>query len=185
MVGSRCACSAGLTTDEIARAFLVSEPTIAQRIVRAKRTLAEKQVPFEVPRGAELARAARLGARSHLPESSTRATRRRPATTGCGPALCEDALRLGRILAGLAPQRAEVHGLVALMEIQASRARARVSPIGRADPAARSEPRALGPRADRPRPRSAHARRAAGRHARRLRAAGGDRGLPRPRADRR
>ena len=96
----------GLTTDEIARAFLVPEPTIAQRIVRAKRTLAEARVPFEVPARRRARRAPVVGARGHLPRSSTRATRRPPATTGCGPALCEDALRLGRILAELAPRRA-------------------------------------------------------------------------------
>ncbi|MBL8294942.1 MAG: RNA polymerase sigma factor [Bryobacterales bacterium] len=119
----------GLTTDEIARAFLVPEATVAQRIVRAKRTLRDKGIPFEVPRGAEL--------RSRLPpvlgviylifnEGYS-------ATTGTDwmrPALCEDALRLGRILASLAPREPEVHGLLALMEIQASRARARVGPSG-------------------------------------------------------
>ena len=95
---------------------------VAQRIVRAKRTLAEARVPFEVPARRRAApRAWRRCSRSST-SSSTRATRRPPATTGCGPALCEDALRLGRILAGLAPDEPEVHGLVALMEIQASRA---------------------------------------------------------------
>ena len=134
----------GLTTDEIARAFLVSEPTIAQRIVRAKRTLAEKQVPFEVPRGAELRRAARRRCWRSSTSSSTRATRRRPATTGCGPALCEDALRLGRILAELAPERAggprarRADGDPGVARAGAGR------PVGRADPAARSEPRAVG-----------------------------------------
>ena len=119
----------GLTTEEIARAFLVPEPTVAQRIVRAKRTLSEAHVPFEVPRGEELT--ARLSSvlRSSI-WSSMRATRQRPARTGCGPQLCDDALRLGRILAGLAPDEPEVHGLVALMEIQASRSRARVGPSG-------------------------------------------------------
>jgi RNA polymerase sigma factor (sigma-70 family) len=119
----------GLTTDEIARAFLVPEPTIAQRIVRAKRTLAEKRVPFEVPRGAELA--ARLS--SVLEVVYLIFNEGYSATAGddwMRPALCEDALRLGRILAGLAPQEPEVHGLVALMEIQASRSRARVGPSG-------------------------------------------------------
>jgi RNA polymerase sigma factor (sigma-70 family) len=119
----------GLTTAEIARAFLVSEPTIAQRIVRAKRTLAEEQVPFEVPRGSE--RAARL---SSVLEVIYLIFNEGYAATGGGdwmrPALCEDALRLGRIMAGLAPDNPEVHGLVALMEIQASRARARVGPAG-------------------------------------------------------
>ena len=119
----------GLTTDEIARAFLVPEPTIAQRIVRAKRTLAEKRVPFEVPRGAELA--ARLA--SVLEVIYLIFNEGYSATAGddwLRPALCEDALRLGRILAELAPQEPEVHGLVALMEIQASRSRARVGPSG-------------------------------------------------------
>jgi RNA polymerase sigma-70 factor (ECF subfamily) len=119
----------GLTTEEIARAFLVSEPTIAQRIVRAKRTLAKQRVPFEVPRGAELA--ARLS--SVLEVVYLVFNEGYSATAGddwMRPALCEDALRLGRILAELVPQEPEVHGLVALMEIQASRARARVGPSG-------------------------------------------------------
>jgi len=119
----------GLTTTEIARAFLMPEPTIAQRIVRAKRTLAEAQVPFEVPRGPELA--ARLS--SVLEVIYLVFNEGYLATTGdewVRPLLCEDALRLGRILAGLAPSEPEVHGLVALMEIQASRLRARVSPSG-------------------------------------------------------
>lgn len=119
----------GLTTDEIARAFLVPEPTIAQRIVRAKRTLADAHVPFEVPRGAEFH--ARLS--SVLQVIYLVFNEGYSATTGddwLRPALCEDALRLGRILAGLVPDEPEVHGLVALMEIQASRARARVGPSG-------------------------------------------------------
>jgi RNA polymerase sigma factor (sigma-70 family) len=119
----------GLTTDEIARAFLVPEPTIAQRIVRAKRTLAEKRVPFEVPRAAELP--ARLT--SVLEVIYLIFNEGYSATAGddlLRPSLCEDALRLGRILAELAPQEAEVHGLVALMEIQASRSKARVSQHG-------------------------------------------------------
>jgi RNA polymerase sigma factor (sigma-70 family) len=119
----------GLTTDEIARAFLVPEPTVAQRIVRAKRTLAEARVPFEVPRGAELA--ARLS--SVLEVIYLVFNEGYSATAGddwMRPALCEDALRLGRILAGLASQEPEVHGLVALMEIQASRSRARIGPSG-------------------------------------------------------
>jgi RNA polymerase sigma-70 factor, ECF subfamily len=117
----------GLTTPEIARAFLVPEPTIAQRIVRAKRTLAEKRVPFEIPRGVELT--ARLS--SVLEVIYLIFNEGYSATAGddwMRPALCEDALRLGRILAELAPREPEVHGLVALMEIQASRAKARVSP---------------------------------------------------------
>jgi RNA polymerase sigma factor (sigma-70 family) len=119
----------GLTTEEIARAFLVSEPTIAQRIVRAKRTLSEKQVPFEVPYGAELA--ARLS--SVLEVIYLIFNEGYAATAGddwIRPALCEEALRLGRILAGLVPQEPEVHGLVALMEIQASRLRSRMGPSG-------------------------------------------------------
>lgn len=119
----------GLTTEEIARAFLVPEPTIAQRIVRAKRTLAEARVPFEVPRGAELG--ARLS--SVLEVIYLIFNEGYAATAGddwTRPALCEDALRLGRILAELAPAEPEVHGLVALMEIQASRLRARVGPSG-------------------------------------------------------
>jgi RNA polymerase sigma-70 factor (ECF subfamily) len=119
----------GLTTDEIARAFLVPEPTVAQRIVRAKRTLAEARVPFEVPRGAELA--ARLS--SVLEVIYLVFNEGYTATAGddwVRPGLCEDALRLGRILAELAPEEPEVHGLVALMEIQASRSRARVGPSG-------------------------------------------------------
>jgi RNA polymerase sigma factor (sigma-70 family) len=119
----------GLTTDEIARAFLVAEPTVAQRIVRAKRTLTEAQVPFEVPRGADLA--ARLA--SVLEVIYLVFNEGYAATAGDGwmrPALCEEALRLGRILAELAPAEPEVHGLVALMEIQASRTGARVGPSG-------------------------------------------------------
>jgi RNA polymerase sigma factor (sigma-70 family) len=119
----------GLTTDEIARAFLVSEPTIAQRIVRAKRTLAREKVPFEVPRGAD--RDARLA--SVLEVLYLIFNEGYSATAGddwMRPGLCEDALRLGRILAGLAPQEPDVHGLVALMEIQASRSAARVGPGG-------------------------------------------------------
>jgi RNA polymerase sigma-70 factor, ECF subfamily len=119
----------GLTTEEIARAFLASTTTIAQRIVRAKRTLAAAQVPFEVPQGAE--RAARLS--SVLEVIYLIFNEGYAATAGddwVRPSLCEEALRLGRILAERAPHEAEVHGLVALMEIQASRIRARVGPSG-------------------------------------------------------
>ncbi|HEU0368466.1 MAG TPA: RNA polymerase sigma factor, partial [Candidatus Acidoferrum sp.] len=119
----------GLTTQEIARAFLTPEPTIAQRIVRAKRTLTEARVPFEVPRG--LDRAARLS--SVLEVIYLIFNEGYSATAGddwMRPALCEDALRVGRILAELAPQEPEVHGLVALMEIQASRSKARVDAAG-------------------------------------------------------
>jgi len=119
----------GLTTDEIARAFLVPEATIAQRIVRAKRALAEAKVPFDVPQPAELA--TRLA--SVLEVIYLVFNEGYSATAGddwMRPAMCDEALRLGRILAGLAPNEPEVHGLVALMEIQASRARARVSASG-------------------------------------------------------
>ncbi|MBG0815584.1 RNA polymerase sigma factor [Planomonospora sp. ID82291] len=119
----------GLTTEEIARAFLVSEATVAQRIVRAKRTLAEAGVPFEVPEGAE--RAGRLASVLEViylifNEGYTASG----GTSWVRVDLCQEALRLGRVLAGLAPQEAEVHGLVALMEIQASRTRARTGPSG-------------------------------------------------------
>jgi RNA polymerase sigma factor (sigma-70 family) len=120
---------AGLSPDEIARAFLVPEPTIAQRIVRAKRTLAAARVPFSVPRGEELAR--RLA--SVLEVVYLVFNEGYAATSGddwMRPALCEDALRLGRILAQLVPSDAEVHGLVALMELHASRAGARLGPGG-------------------------------------------------------
>jgi RNA polymerase sigma factor (sigma-70 family) len=119
----------GLTTPEIARAFLVPEPTIAQRIVRAKKTLTDAHVPFEVPRGAELTE--RLAA--VLEVVYLIFNEGYSATAGddwLRPQLCEEALRLGRILAGLAPNEPEVHGLVALMEIQASRTRARTDPSG-------------------------------------------------------
>jgi RNA polymerase sigma-70 factor (ECF subfamily) len=119
----------GLTTDEIARAFLVPEPTIAQRIVRAKRTLAKDQVPFEMPRGAD--RDERLA--SVLEVIYLIFNEGYSATAGddwMRPALCEDALRLGRVLAELIPHDAEVHGLVALMELQASRTRARAGAAG-------------------------------------------------------
>lgn len=119
----------GLKTDEIARAFLVPEPTIAQRIVRAKRTLAEKQVPFEVPRGPELGeRLASVLAVIYLVFNEGYS-----ATAGddwMRPQLCEEALRIGRILAELAREEAEVHGLVSLMELQASRFAARKGPDG-------------------------------------------------------
>src|SRR5207244_10210205 len=119
----------GLTTDEIARAFLVPQPTIAQRIVRAKRTLREARVPFEVPRGVELT--ARLA--SVLEVIYLVFNEGYSATAGdewVRPGLCDEALRLGRILAELVPDEPEVHGLVALLEIQASRLRARVGPGG-------------------------------------------------------
>jgi RNA polymerase sigma factor (sigma-70 family) len=119
----------GLTTAEIARAFLAPEPTVGQRISRAKRTLAEANVPFEVPRGDDL--------RARLPSVLEVVylifNEGYAATAGddwMRPGLCEDALRLGRILAELVPEQAEVHGLVALMEIQASRTRARTDPAG-------------------------------------------------------
>src|SRR5437763_257040 len=130
---ARCALTlrvlGGLSTDEIARAYLVPEPTVAQRIVRAKRTLAQAQVPFEVPEGAELA--ARLG--SVLEVIYLIFNEGYAATAGddwMRPTLCEEALRLGRIVAELMPKEPEVHGLVALLEIQASRSAARVGPSG-------------------------------------------------------
>jgi RNA polymerase sigma-70 factor, ECF subfamily len=119
----------GLSTDEIARAFLVPEPTVAQRIVRAKRTLSEARVPFELPRGPELL--ARLSA--VLEVIYLIFNEGYSATKGddwMRPALCEDAVRLGRILAARVPNEAEAHGLLALMELQSSRARARVRPTG-------------------------------------------------------
>jgi RNA polymerase sigma-70 factor, ECF subfamily len=119
----------GLTTEEIARAFLVPEPTIAQRIVRAKRTLADERVPFELPRRPELA--ARLA--SVLEVIYLVFNEGYSATRGddlMRPALCDDALRLGRVLAGLMPDEPEVHGLVALMELHASRTGARTGPTG-------------------------------------------------------
>lgn len=119
----------GLSTEEIARAFLQPEPTVAQRIVRAKRSLAQKRVPFEVPRKADL----RERLDSVLEVIYLIFNEGYSATAGddwMRPALCEEALRLGRVLAGLMPQAAEVHGLLALMELQASRTRARVGPEG-------------------------------------------------------
>lgn len=119
----------GLSTDEIARAFLVPEPTMAQRIVRAKRTLSDKQVPFEVPRGDD-----RFERLASVLEVIYLVFNEGYAATAGGdwlrPALCEEALRLGRILAGLMPREPEVHGLLALMELQASRSKARVGPNG-------------------------------------------------------
>ena len=136
----------GLTTDEIARAFLVPEPTVAQRIVRAKRTLAEARIAFEDPSREEL----RERLSSVLEVIYLIFNEGYSATAGddwLRPALCEEALRLGRILAGLAPEEAEVHGLVALMEIQASRSRARVGPGGEPVLLRGPGPGALGPRA--------------------------------------
>ena len=123
----------GLTTDEIARAFLAPEATVAQRIVRAKRTLSEANVPFEVPRGADFE--GRLA--SVLEVIYLIFNEGYSATAGddlLRPALCEEALRLGRILGELVPNEPEVHGLIALMEIQASRLKARVGPLGEAVP---------------------------------------------------
>ena len=119
----------GLTTDEIARAYLVPEATVAQRIVRAKRTLSEANIPFEVPRSDELAErlSSVLGVIYLIFNEGYSAT---AGDDWMRPALCEEALRLGRIVAGLAPEEAEVHGLVALMEIQASRMHARTDPTG-------------------------------------------------------
>jgi RNA polymerase sigma factor (sigma-70 family) len=119
----------GLTTDEIARGFLVSEPTVAQRIVRAKRVLAEERVPFEVPQGEALSErlSSVLGVIYLIFNEGYSAT---AGDDWMRPSLCEEALRLGRVLQGLAPGEPEVHGLVALMEIQASRSAARIGPSG-------------------------------------------------------
>ena len=172
----------GLTTEEIARAFLVPEPTIAQRIVRAKRTLAEKQVPFEIPRGAELAQ--RLS--SVLEVIYLIFNEGYSATTGedwMRPALCDDALRLGRILAELAPQESEVHGLVALMEIQASRSRARLGPSGEPVLLLNQDRARWDQLLIRRGLAALSSRREAGRRAGSLRAASGDRSVSCPRAN--
>ena len=174
----------GLTTDEIARAYLVPEPTIAQRIVRAKKTLAKKRVPFEVPAPAErMVRLASLLEVIYLVFNEGYS-----ATAGedwIRPSLCEEALRLGRVLATLVPAEAEAHGLVALMELQASRFRARVGPRGEAILLLDQDRGRWDRLLDRPRPGRARSRhrarrgrrllRAAGRH-RRLSRAGGDTG---------
>ena len=174
----------GLSTAEIARAFLVPEPTIGQRIVRAKRTLAAARVPFEAPRAEE--RAARLS--SVLEVIYLIFNEGYAATSGedwMRPALCEEALRLGRILAELLPEEAEVHGLVAL-DGNSSLAHRRARRCrGRAHLAARAEPRSLEPADDPPRTRRARARASAGRRAGSLHSAGGDRRLSRPSAARR
>ena len=173
----------GLTTGEIARAFLVPEATVAQRIVRAKRTLADKEVPYEIPRGED--RDARLS--SVLGVLYLIFNEGYTATTGddwMRPALCDEALRLGRIVAELAPQEPEVHGLVALMEIQASRQRARVGPKGEPIVLRRAESRALGSTADPARADSAGACRVARGGARIVCPAGSNRGLSRAGAHR-
>ena len=167
----------GLSTPEIARAFLLPEATIAQRIVRAKRTLTEAHVPFDVPRGSELA--ARLA--SVLEVIYLIFNEGYSATSGddwLRPELCEDALRLGRILAECAPQEPEVHGLVALMEIQASRSRARVGPTGRAHPVAGAESRPVGSTPHPARSGRAGAGKAAGKFFRTLHDTGSDCCLP-------
>jgi RNA polymerase sigma factor (sigma-70 family) len=167
----------GLTTKEIARSFLTSEATIGQRIVRAKRNLGEARVPFEVPSAQE--RAQRLG--SVLEVLYLVFNEGYSATAGddwMRPALCEEALRLGRMLAGLAPEEPEVHGLIALMEIQASRSAARVGPFG--EPILLlDQNRALGSTAHPPWPQGARPRRVVGRNARTLRPAGRNRRVPR------
>ena len=173
----------GLTTDEIARAFLVPDRTLAQRIVRAKRTLADAKSPSRSPRGAELAN--RLA--SVLEVIYLVFNEGYSATAGddwMRPALCEDALRLGRILAGLAPDEPEVHGLVALMEIQASRSRARVGPSGEPILLLDQDRGQLGPAPHPPRSRRAGPCRSPG-WAGALRASGGDRRLSREGQDRR
>ncbi len=167
----------GLRTEEIARAFLVPEPTVAQRIVRAKRTLTEARVPFALPEVDE------LGERLSSVLAVLYLIFNEGYTASGGEDwiradLCEEALRLGRILAELMPQEPEVHGLVALMEIQASRLKARVGADGRADPAGRPGPSPLGSPLDRARPGRAGARRATRWRARPIRAAGSNRRLP-------
>jgi RNA polymerase sigma factor (sigma-70 family) len=172
---------AGLTVPEIARAFLVPETTVAQRIVRAKRTLAAARVPFEEPGAAD--RRATLP--SVLEVIYLVFNEGYAATAGeawTRPELCEEALRLGRVLAELMPREPEVWGLVALMEIQASRLRARVDPAGRPI-LLFDQDRALGPAPHPAWPGRAGARGVARRRVRSVRAAGCDRGLPRPRAD--
>ena len=172
----------GLTTAEIARAYLAPEATVAQRIVRAKRTLAAKGVAFEVPYGPE--REARLG--SVLEVIYLIFNEGYAATAGddwLRPALCEDALRLARVLAGLMPKEPEVHGLAALLELQASRSAARTGPVGRARPAQGPatlplEPAPHPPRVRRPRPRGG---RVHGRRPGPVRPPGRHRRVPRPR----
>ena len=175
---------AGLTTKEIARAYLVSEATVAQRIVRAKRTLSEARVPFEVPERDELGgRLASVLEAIYLIFNEGYA-----ATAGdhwIRPELIEEALRLGRILAELLPSEPEVHGLVALMELHASRSRARIGPVRRGGTAARPGPVALGLAARRPRPRRARACAEHRRRPRPVHAPGGHRRLPRARPGRR
>ena len=171
----------GLTTAEIGRAYLVSDTTIAQRIVRAKRTIAKAQVPFEVPTGDELV--ARL--ESVLEVIYLIFNEGYSATAGddwLRPELCTEALRLGRILAGLMPQEAEVHGLVALMEIQSSRAQRQGRTSWAADPAARPGPPQMGPVAYQPWLGRAGTGRRAQRRTRSVHPSSRDRRMPRPRA---
>ncbi len=168
----------GLSTAEIARAYLVSEPTIAQRIVRAKKTLAQAHVPFEVPDAAQ--RPARLSA--VLEVIYLIFNEGYSATAGddwMRPALCAEAVRLGRVLAQLAPAEPEVHGLVALLEIQASRIPARTDAVGRSGPPAGPGPDSLGPAADRPWAGGLGKGHGPGRGTGSVCAAGGYRGMPR------
>ena len=170
----------GLTTDEIARAFLLPEATIAQRIVRAKRTLSESGLAYETPRGEELSeRLASVLEVVYLIFNEGYTAAR--GDEWLRPQLCNDALRMGRVLTSIAPQESEAHGLLALMELNGSRMAARTDQGRRSDPADGPEPRAVGPAPDPPR----HAGTGAGARTRRrrrlLRAAGGDRRLSRQR----
>ena len=170
----------GLTTEEIARAFLLPEATIAQRIVRAKRTLSESGLAYETPRGEELSeRLASVLEVVYLIFNEGYTAAR--GDEWLRPQLCNEALRMGRVLTSVAPQEAEAHGLLALMELNASRIGGAHRCGRRSDSADGPEPRAVGPAADPPRAMLALARAHELGGARRLlRAAGGDRRLSRP-----